>query len=557
MALENINQLPYSKVPSDPQEALIQNEYLPVHIRAAALQMKSGVPGMAAPAAATLPGVSGAPPVPLSQGQGVSGLGTVPGPVPTANGAGPTQVTQNMGPSGPQPQPGPAMAPPPGPQGAGFPGGPPGPPPPRPPGMGRALPAPPPPPPPQGPPPAARGASTGGAAPRGPYGLRPDGTVDPNLALMMGGFAMAEAAGKPGATALGAFGTGGKAGVGAMMAAEKSARDYLQKEELLGVKKLTAEAALRKALKTDMTPMMKNLIGAGYKGKELQTKMQELLFKPSGVFFTALKEAGIDPKSPEGQKLLTNYTKKLSDPGDPLIIQALKAVSTRETEGEKQLLKTAHKQAETGRGALQILTTAADIRKQIYSGQLTGKGVATLKDWQSLAGTFGVDLREIVKSTLGTDIGKLSTGELLEAEKGKLLAGVLAQGAYGPNPSNEDLRQALKTLPGLGLSQEANLSLVHRIEELATDSANLGLVSIDEINLSRPKDRRSNARSNLFKKRLSRASGLKEKAFEELENKLLSWPGGKPALDAAMQKDENLARQYKVWTIMQKRRKAN
>ena len=546
MALENINQLPYSRKPSSSHETIIQNEYLPVHIRAAALQMKSGP---AAPAAATLPGVGGAPPVTASPGPGV-GPGPLPGPVPTANGAGPMNMAQGGPPQGR----GPAMAPPPGPPQGGFPGGPPGPPPPRP----GALPPPPPQAAPQGPPPTAQGPSTPPAAPRGPYGLRPDGTVDPNLALMMGGFAMAEAAGKPGATALGAFGTGGKAGVGAMVAAEKNARDYLQKEDLLGVKKLTAEAALLKAMKSEDTEFMKNLLGGGTKrgSKEWNEAINNHL-SGGGVFEDILARMNL-PEA-EKNKLRMERLKSLSDANSPMAkiaMQALKAVGTRETEGEKQLLKTAHKQAETGHGAIQILTTAARMRKQIYSGQLTGKGVATIKDWQSLAGTFGVDLREVGKK-VGLDIGKLSSGELLEADKGKLLAGVLAQGAYGPNPSNEDLRQALKTLPGLGLSQEANLSLIHQIEQTATDSANLGLVSIDEINLSRPKDRRSDARSNLFKKRLSRASGLKDKAFEELENKLLSWPGGKPALDAAMQKDENLARQHKVWTIMQKRRKAN
>lgn len=170
----------------------------------------------------------------------------------------------------------------------------------------------------------------------------------------------------------------------------------------------------------------------------------------------AMKNAGIDPQSPEARAFFRNMVTKQTthQPAPSAVAVANAGPKAFESELGKQ---DAEKLAEWRKGAesgTQMLTTVANMRDAVKRGVFSGGG-ADLK----------TEAANLITGLTGAKIAALPGSQLFTAEASKLVLESIKM--LGANPSNADREFIEKTVPRLGSSTEARDQLINYIEQKA------------------------------------------------------------------------------------------
>lgn len=333
-------------------------------------------------------------------------------------------------------------------------------------------------------------------SPESLYGLvGSNNKADLAMAMAMGGFGMAAAAGRPGATFLGALGEGGQLGLRAVSqaraaaaksdAASAAAAAEIDAAKLLAgaklkkenedreIKKQEADAETRRAAtdaaKIDDTTLIRNLIASGLKPgtTAFQKAMTEQLADSasSDAFIRALEASNIDPASDEGQKLIQQRLDKLThiSDSDPLVDFAkamIKGTSEYEKAFGKGLGEAAVKTVERGVTAVKSLPTLGVLETTLAQLDYTGTGSTTIQEIkkvaQTIAAEFGFTLPSEMLSDPNFDFGASLQNKFVSA---------MLKSEMGARPSDKDLAFLASTLPNMGLTKEANQKIIDHFRE--------------------------------------------------------------------------------------------
>ena len=298
-----------------------------------------------------------------------------------------------------------------------------------------------------------------------------DPAADRAMALARGGFNMAAAAGKPGATFLGALGVGGGLAVEGTMADRARETKRLQDEELLGIKKLTSRAALAKALKEGTTETQKlieyrdTLPEGGKEWKEVNA-----IIEKKGSYNDTFGEIeklirardAYDEGTPDWNRLNAIIEKKGRDTKDPALA-IIEALNSQTEESEKAFGKAmGTKYGEIvaqGDAAPGIFSTAnrldTALRKSVETGARPGGFASGIQRLKEYAEGFGYELGfELPEGALTNPDFQFS--EALQ----KSLVRDLLKSKMGSKPTDRDLQFMIDTLPNMGIGPKANKMLI-------------------------------------------------------------------------------------------------
>jgi hypothetical protein len=302
--------------------------------------------------------------------------------------------------------------------------------------------------------------------------------ADLALALALGGFSMAEAAGKPGATPLSAFGTGAKTGISAAANARAAAKKEAMDKELLGIKRQTAQAALAKAKQgtlgeTEKLIRLRDRFDPENPDEVGDYKRIQAIIDKKGQFsdtesFDAVEKAqrGIDRlKSKDGwednpatvKKIgqLNARIQKLSQGSDGLTALA-KALSKGDQKFSQEYAKSDVGRIDLGRQAGETLylvdNLETTVRQVDYTGGWTGEINNLKRTVGSLFKEAGLDTPGWLQSS--DNVGQLQS-------QGRDLVSRILKGRMGSRPSDKDLQFLIGALPNLGYTKEENIRIAN------------------------------------------------------------------------------------------------
>ena len=303
--------------------------------------------------------------------------------------------------------------------------------------------------------------------------------ADLALALALGGFSMAEAAGKPGATPLSAFGTGAKTGISAAANARAAAKKEAMDKELLGIKRQTAQAALAKALKGNLgeTEKLIRLRDRYEEGSDDWNRINDIISK-KGQFsdkeaYDAVEKAqrGIerikseegwqkDPAKVKQVKQLNARIQKLSTMAEDPATAVAKALTKGSSEFRKTRSKAASDRIDRAYSSFKNLPGIDNLEKQLGVVEYTGKGVDLFNNLRSYATSMGKELGFDLPESWNPS----ANVEVFKAQSNKFVTQLL-KSEMGARPSDRDLEFLISTLPGLGLTKESNARLIKNLRE--------------------------------------------------------------------------------------------
>jgi hypothetical protein len=305
-----------------------------------------------------------------------------------------------------------------------------------------------------------------------------DPKADLAYALATGGFKMAEAAGKPGATFLSALGAGGNAAVEGTVAARSRARAEDQADELMGIKRTTAKATLMKALKEGTTDVQKLIeyrdkLPAGSKERDM---VQNIIDKKGDINeglgevekLVRLRETYA--KGSTDWNRINNIIEKKGRDQKSEASQIIEAMNKGVGEQEKALgKKLGERQAEIiTNGDLAsatfgtLSTLHVSMNKSIAAGSTPGGFAGAFDELSRYAESVGAKLGfELPPEARSNSQFQLSTA--LQ----KTLVRDLLKSKMGARPSDRDLSFMIETLPNMGFGAEANQMLINGLYENA------------------------------------------------------------------------------------------
>jgi len=326
-----------------------------------------------------------------------------------------------------------------------------------------------------GPQPTGGGASMGGGVPAPqstPRGALPSSPTPPaanggrtnpydtqnwGVPAMEGGAAAMIEGSRPGSTLASSVGKGIQAFTSGMKETKKAAEDWMDKRELLELKR--KEGATKGVVaQAQLTAAAAKLKTASY--AKLTGFQKELL-------------STTDPST--GQPVVQGsayYNKMMNEnwrKQDSEAVAIIKSMMGMNKDVNKKLVDRYAGYLEQGDAGLQTLNVAARIEEVLVSGNVsTGGAVPQVQKLRSMIkGLTTVDFAGAYKQIFGKDLGDLSDAQLLTGLSNAQAAATLADKALGHNPSNRDLEVILSTLPRLGLELEASLALANEIKKMA------------------------------------------------------------------------------------------
>ena len=388
--------------------------------------------------------------------------------------------------------------------------------------------------------------------------------ADRNLALALGGFKMAEAAGTPGATVLSALGKGGVAGVTAAATARKNAQDRALKQKLYDAKLAAAKGTAKNwspeaKLVADLYPNLKrgtpefaaklqalvaqNRVGKGRaptqweqskeaaKGRiplrgpnETVTSYERRVLKESSRIFTEgtlNKDLQLINELAAMEKANETHTFRYKQIAERLKAKNINITATAQIAAANAAKHAARQEANRLRHTglllemdkssydwqvkvprnLAILRAAT---RDIYSGKIvSGKGSTTITSTVAGFDRIGLNLRPIL-SAAGIKVGDNNAALVMDARTaGTLVATLVAE--MGRQPTDKDAQLKLKSLAGLHLPMEVNYMLMKAMRERIYEDAEYNLQMLES-------NTAYEIKAKLFRKQLN-----KEKAAHETE----------------------------------------
>lgn len=247
-----------------------------------------------------------------------------------------------------------------------------------------------------------------------------------------------------------------------------AARDAAMQDQLLGLKKVQAAAALRKAMQGTETNLIKNLISAGYTPgtPEFQEAMKEQISSDGnrGEFLRAMEAAGIDPKSTQGKKLLEDRMNKLVHTGESEAAQIIKAMTKGAGKYEEEYGKSrGGVDAETvqrGHQAYRSLDPLSAMEETTAGLDYTGTGSALINDVKVAAGTVAAEFGFNLPKEFASD----PNFAFDQSMQNKFVSAMLKT-EMGARPSDKDLAFLVSTLPNMGMTKESNQKIINHFRE--------------------------------------------------------------------------------------------
>ena len=398
--------------------------------------------------------------------------------------------------------------------------------------------------------------------------------ADKYLALALGGFSMAEAAGKPGATFLTSLGAGGKVGITAAATARsnaekrdaakaladaklaaakakgttfstayKDARDSLPPGTPDAAIRLEAKRLITARLPTDSDDKRTGKLGIAYdmfpeNTTEAAAKRKQWL---------ALSDLGQD-KAARAIRMLEEVesSKAYQDRNDPEHSAALLAHKRHTSNLNAANSESRITTAESKVGLLErklVLQREMPLRKAevvqftkmkeinntlpmyhrsvskmaatFNSGKVATGGLQrTFSSAKSMFDSFGIDIDPVLKS-MGIKSGDLALSQYTEAQQIGLMSAILKGKTYGNNPSNKDVETILKSLPGLGISPEANARIIYELQREAEKRLEMNYNNVNDFEYAKGVNWQKSAQ-----KRLANLIETRNKTFDKLEDQV-------------------------------------
>lgn len=410
-----------------------------------------------------------------------------------------------------------------------------------------------------------------------------DSDADKYLALALGGFSMAEAAGKPGATFLSSLGTGGKTGIAGAISARAAARKA-DTAETLARAKLAAAKAKGLDKTSPEAKLVRDLTGFAIGTSEHQAALKEYLEekasgegKPAADIQKArllypndldkqrkylerlpimgnkgalaaerMKEIENDPDfkintSPRYNALQTEYKRqkllfeaanadlpnqiKINQLENKIKNQAAKLLDKKRTPAREALIRQDISAIEKGVGAIKVFAPLNLQDNTLLSGKIrTGAGQGALDTVAAVMTTFGVERPQDLLDRIGLPVSSVESGQVFTAQKNTIVGNILSGKAFGNNPSNADLKFIENMVAQLNLEPEANAQINQRIfeqyEQIAVKAIRAQKRLETTGGITVPQDQRESA---FMQKSLNDARATRKKAFGILSREVSEW----------------------------------
>ena len=435
-----------------------------------------------------------------------------------------------------------------------------------------------------------------------------DSSADKYLALALGGFSMAEAAGKPGATFLSSLGAGGKAGVAGALSARAAARKS-DTAKLLAEAKLAA-ARGKGALKTSPeAKLVRDLTGFAIGTSEHQAALKAHLEEketttdklPTGDIQKArllypndlekqrkyierlpimgnkaalasqrIKEIQADPdfnnkKSPrydglqaELKRNKISFAAANADVPNQLkmtkMTNDLSEFKQKLDEEKRKPFKTAlikqyTKAYEGGLGAVKVFQPLNVQDSILLSGKVrTGALQGVLDTVANVMTTFGVERPADLLERLGLPSSNAASGQVFTAQKNSVVGNILSDKAFGNNPSNADLKFIENMVAQLDLEPETNAQINELIFKQYELIASRGVRAAETMEKGAGFDFVTSSESTFMRKQLKDARLSRKKSFGVLSKETSDWKlanGGGVAANSPAYR-ENITRQLNI-----------
>ena len=400
-----------------------------------------------------------------------------------------------------------------------------------------------------------------------------DSDADKYLALALGGFSMAEAAGKPGATFLSSLGTGGKTGIAGAISARAAARKA-DTAETLARAKLAAAKAKGIGKTSPEAKLVRDLTGFAIGTSAHQAALKEYLEekasgegKPAADIQKAraiypndlekqrkylerlpimgnkgalaaerMKEIEIDPDfnkrtSPRYNSLQTEHkrqkllfeaanadvpnTTRINQLENKIRNQTAQLLNKQQTPAREALIKQDISAIEKGVGAIKVFAPLNLQDNILLSGKVrTGAGQGALDTIAALMTTVGVEDPNKLLTMVGLPRSDVALGQVSTAQKNTVVGNILSGKAFGNNPSNADLKFIENMVAQLNLEPEANAKINQRIfeqyEQIATKSIRAQKRLETRAGIKVPQTQRESA---FMQKSLKQARDTRKRAF--------------------------------------------
>ena len=410
-----------------------------------------------------------------------------------------------------------------------------------------------------------------------------DSDADKYLALALGGFSMAEAAGKPGATFLSSLGTGGKTGVAGAISARAAARKA-DTAETLARAKLAAAKAKGIGKTSPEAKLVRDLTGFAIGTSAHQAALKEYLEekasgegKPAADIQKAraiypndlekqrkylerlpimgnkgalaaerMKEIEIDPDfnkrtSPRYNSLQTEHkrqkllfeaanadvpnTTRINQLENKIRNQTAQLLNKQQTPAREALIKQDISAIEKGVGAIKVFAPLNLQDNILLSGKVrTGAGQGALDTIAALMTTVGVEDPNKLLTMVGLPRSDVALGQVSTAQKNTVVGNILSGKAFGNNPSNADLKFIENMVAQLNLEPEANAKINQRIfeqyEQIATKSIRAQKRLETRAGIKVPQTQRETA---FMQKSLKQARDTRKRAFGILSQEVSEW----------------------------------
>ena len=312
-------------------------------------------------------------------------------------------------------------------------------------------------------------------------GANPD--ADLAMAMARGGFAMAEAAGTPGATFLGALGKGGGVAVAGTLADRAREQKRSLDQEVLGVKRDTARATLARALRKDQPNIQKlleyrNTLKPGSpEHQSVQAAIDKLgsySDGPGSIEKLLRTRDQYEVGSEDWNRVNAIINKKGTITDDPTVA-LVKALTGQTEKSEEEFGKVMgkHNAGIVTAGDTALSTFGTTIRLQgamdraIEAGRSSGGFAAGFDKLKAYANSIGEELGFKLPAELRAN-PDFQMGVAMQ----KTLVRDILKSKMGSRPSDRDLQFMIETLPNMGFGSEANQLLMDGLYENSIGEVN-------------------------------------------------------------------------------------
>lgn len=347
-------------------------------------------------------------------------------------------------------------------------------------------------------------APTGGptpaqqTAPEGEGWLASLSPEDKWLALAQAGAKMAQAAGTPGATFLGALGAGADTGISALYRAKKDKETKADREfqkdialQKLGIDKYNAASSRIKA-RLEKKPELMRIAEFLY-GDDIEAQKNWIREEKSDAERSTDLERALAGKVARGEMTQAEADNKLIElraSGKSEAVAIAELILKRNKNFDEVEAKASGEALSAGQKAIDARGTVVRLQDHLLNRFITGEtptgvGSQLLVSLNSAVGRFtaGLDsdlakfLRSKVEEASGLSPDKLNDSKFFSTFSRTLVQGILESKAFGANPSNADLNLILSIIPNLDLDPDTNLRLAAHIEDKSLGNVETALMT--------------------------------------------------------------------------------